>query len=456
MERSIFIRIVSMAIVYYLTGKISLSFFQQDSIITLAAFAPEGFALAGALIYGRSILPGIFLGQLLLAVNSDLSFLAAVGISASNTIEAYLAIVLLDYLQFDRHLGTVKDVLKLFGSILFILQPFSAALGNAILLWFGHIEADSFSQNLFFWWFGNVMGQLLFTSTLLLLYHNRDFKHLPFLFFDAIFILSLNYLLQVVLKIDNVSILLLSTLPITLYLATISLSYASTVSVLLAVECLILTHMNIGAFSRGTSDIDNIINLNFFMLSHIIFVLLVGTLFREKNQAIEALQSMAHYDYLTGLPNRHLLRERIHHSVYLSQRKKQKSIICFIDLDGFKAINDTYGHHTGDMLLKEVSKRIKALRRQEDDLLRIGGDEFLLILNEIRGEDELETLLHTLLDEISSITHIDGHPVSISSSIGVSFCPANGTTVKELMEAADNAMYEAKKAGKNRFHYASV
>jgi diguanylate cyclase (GGDEF)-like protein len=445
-----------MAIVYYLTGKISLSFFQQDSIITLAAFAPEGFALAGALIYGRSILPGIFLGQMLLAMDSDLSLPAAIGISAGNTIEAYLAIVLLGYFQFDRHLGTVKDILKLFGSILFILQPLSAALGNGVLLILGHVEFSSFFEDFFFWWFGNVMGQILFTPMLLLLYHDRDFKHLPFLFLDAVLILSLNYLLQVVLKIDNVSILLLSTLPITLYLATTSLSYASTVSVLLAAESLILTHMNTSVFSNSASEIDNIINLNFFMLSHVILVLLVGTLFREKNKAIQALRSMAHYDFLTGLPNRHLLRERIHHSVYLTQRKKQKNVICFIDLDGFKAINDTYGHHTGDMLLKEVSKRIKALSRHEDDLLRIGGDEFLLILNKIRTKDELETFLHTLLDEISSITYIDGHPVSISSSIGVAFCPENGMTVKELMDAADNAMYEAKKAGKNRFHYASA
>jgi diguanylate cyclase (GGDEF)-like protein len=443
-----------MAIVYYVTGKISLSIFQQDSIITLAVFAPEGFALAGALIYGRSILPGIFVGQFLLAASSDLSLPIAFGISAGNTLEAYLAIILLGKFHFDRRLGTVKDILKLFGSILFILQPLSAALGNSILLIFGYLDSSSLFQDFFFWWFGNVMGQLLFTPVLLLLYHDRNFKDLSFLFLDALFILSLNYFLQVVLKVDNVSILLLSTLPVTLYLATTSLAYASTVSVLLAVESLIMTHLNIGAFSGGPSEIDNIINLNFFILSHIILVLMVGTLFREKNQAIQALKSMAHYDYLTGLPNRHLLRERIHHSIYLAQRYNRENVICFIDLDGFKAINDTYGHHTGDMLLKEISSRIKTLSGQEDDLLRIGGDEFLLILNSIKKKSELEMFLQTLLEKIASIKNIEGHSITISSSIGVAFCPSNGTTVKELMEAADNAMYEAKEQGKNCFLYA--
>jgi diguanylate cyclase (GGDEF)-like protein len=181
---------------------------------------------------------------------------------------------------------------------------------------------------------------------------------------------------------------------------------------------------------------------------------MVGTLFREKNQAIQALKSMAHYDYLTGLPNRHLLRERIHHSIYLAQRYNRENVICFIDLDGFKAINDTYGHHTGDMLLKEISSRIKTLSGQEDDLLRIGGDEFLLILNSIKKKSELEMFLQTLLENIASIKNIEGHSITISSSIGVAFCPSNGTTVKELMEAADNAMYEAKEQGKNCFLYA--
>jgi diguanylate cyclase (GGDEF)-like protein len=447
-------KVIIMALIYYVSGKISFAMFQQDFIVTLTAIAPEGFALAAALIYGRAILPGIFLGQLILALDSQIPFAASLGISAVNTAEAYIAIRLFDYFNLDRHLKTLKDVVGLLLLILLVLQPFSAILGNTILLFLGDLSSDSFLQDLFFWWFGNTMGQLLFAPMLLVLYYDkRPHKNYNFALI-ALFFIALNYLLQVTLQVDNVSVLLTATLPITIYLATVNLSYASVASVVLASISLYLTHLHMGSFTSGPSQIHNIIDLNFFMLSHIILVLLTGTLFREKEDAIRTLEAMAHYDHLTGLPNRHLLREEIHHTVYLAHENKEKSAVCFIDLDGFKAINDTLGHHIGDTLLKEIARRLKSFTRSEDALLRIGGDEFLLIFNSVTSPDELDRRLSKILADIASITNLDGHNINVSLSVGVAWCPASGTTVESLMNAADNAMYEAKKAGKNRYVYA--
>ena len=447
-------KILLMSLAYYITGKISFAVFSQDMLVTMAAFAPEGFALSGALIYGWRILPGIFLGQLILALDTGLMPMASIAISVINTFEAYVAIRIFDYFKLSRELGTTRDIFGLVGIILFILQPISALLGNGTLLLFDIISISDFINTTFFWWFGNIMGQLLFTPMLLVLYYNK--QKVKLLHFIAVFIffVLLNFILQIGLKIDNVSILLMITLPTTLYLTTTNLSYASVASVVLASISLYFTHLGLGTFSGGTSDIDNIINLNFFMLSHILLVLFIGVLFKEKDQAIHRLQSMAHYDYLTGLPNRHLLREEIHHTVYLAHEKNQKSAICFIDLDGFKPINDTLGHHVGDGVLKEVVKRVKIHTRSEDAFLRIGGDEFLLILNNTLNKEKLSSRLDAILSHVSKTMYIDGHEVHLTFSIGVACCPEHGTTVEALMGASDAAMYAAKSAGKNRFSYA--
>jgi diguanylate cyclase (GGDEF)-like protein len=447
-------KILALALIYYLSGKISFIIFQQDSIVTLSAFAPEGFALAAALIFGRSILPGIFLGQFILAFDQQMPFTASLGIGLINMVEAYLAIWLFDYFHLDRRLKSLRDVFGLLLMILLVLQPFSALLGNTFLLFYSHIGMQSFLQDTFFWWSGNVMGQLLFTPMILVLYYDKEsHKPLHYLFIIILFI-AMNYLLQVTLEVDSISILLTMTLPVTIYLSTISLAYGSIASVTLASISLVLVHFHLGTFARGVSQVDGLIDLNFFMLSHITLALLVGTLFREKEEAIRTLKAMAHYDYLTGLPNRHLLREEIHHAVYLAHEYGEKSVVCFIDLDGFKKVNDQFGHHIGDDLLKAITKKLKTFTRSEDALLRIGGDEFLLIFNRVKSIDNLKKTLKEILDAIASIENINGHPIKVSLSIGVSCCPQTGTTVEALMGASDDAMYQAKERGKNCFVFA--
>ena len=446
------LRIIVMAFLYYGTGILSLMMLQKDAIITVSVFAPEGFALAGVLIYGRSILPGIFLGQFALAFFSGLPLAAALGISLVNTAEAGIALWLFRRFQLSRHLSHIRDLFGLLLMIVFVLQPFSALLGNTVLYFFGTANNYSaFWQNSFFWWFGNVMGQLLFAPMLLILYDNRKKLQAEKLFLTIALFAAYNYLLQGIVGIENISLLLIATLPFTIYLATRTLPYASVATVSLSLTSAIMVHLDIGTFARSLSEVDNIINLNFYILSHVIMVLLVGVLFKEKEDAINHLKSMAHYDYLTGLPNRHLLREKIHHTVYLAHETNCENAICFIDLDGFKAINDTYGHHVGDQLLKEVVYKLRTFTYGDDELLRLGGDEFLIIFNQVGNIDAFRGKLDAILDAVSSIDRVDGYRINISLSMGISWCPKHGTDVKSLMETADNAMYESKRRGKNQY-----
>jgi diguanylate cyclase (GGDEF)-like protein len=433
-----------MAAVYLLSGIVSLSIFHEHTIITMSAFFPEGFALAGVLLFGKRVLPGIFLGQFLLALYSGFPWLTGMGIGISNTIEAYMALLLFRYFKLDSHLHSLRDLFGILVLILLVLQPFSAFSGNAILYFSGIVEGTDLPSSIFYWWIGNVLGQMLLTPMLLLLYHNRKDLNIQFLALVVVVTVILNYLFQVVMGIHNTSLLLILTLPATIYLSTRNINYASVSSVLLASISLYFAQEGIGTFSQNPSMIDNLLNLNYFMVSHVILVLLVGVLFKEKQEAIELLQQMAHVDALTGLPNRHLLREEIHHAVSMSDQYGDRSAICYIDVDHFKPINDTLGHHVGDEVLKSVTSRIKKEITARDALLRIGGDEFLLILNKITDEQSVEDTLKQINSSISEPITIEKETLHLSCSIGVAFCPDDGVTIKALMESADRAMYMAK------------
>jgi diguanylate cyclase (GGDEF)-like protein/hemerythrin-like metal-binding protein/PAS domain S-box-containing protein len=165
------------------------------------------------------------------------------------------------------------------------------------------------------------------------------------------------------------------------------------------------------------------------------------------------LAFIAHHDPLTGLPNRLLLSDRLKLAMVQAERRKEKLAVVYIDLDGFKEINDRYGHEAGDQLLVEVAKNLRHTLREGDTLARIGGDEFVAILNDVKADAEDTRLFKRLLSAASKPVVVDGEPLHVSASIGVVFYPDERENVDadQLIRDADRAMYEAKESGKNRF-----
>ena len=176
---------------------------------------------------------------------------------------------------------------------------------------------------------------------------------------------------------------------------------------------------------------------------------------RSKNQQ-EKLHQMAHYDVLTQLPNRTLFADRFQQAVAHSKRNATQIAVCFLDLDKFKPINDTYGHMVGDELLKEVAARIKLIIRDEDTISRQGGDEFALLLGGIESFSHCEQFLDRLLEAIAQPYRINGETHSISASCGITLYPFDNADLDTLLRHADHAMYQAKQAGRNRHHLFSV
>ena len=163
------------------------------------------------------------------------------------------------------------------------------------------------------------------------------------------------------------------------------------------------------------------------------------------------LHRIAHFDPLTGVPNRRLLVDRLHQALARAARSESSLAVCFLDLDGFKVVNDAHGHAVGDRLLIEVTQRMSEVLRAEDTLARLGGDEFVVLLTDISSERDCTLVLDRLLQAVQQPMRIEGLELRVTVSIGVSLFPHDNADADTLMRHADQAMYLAKEAGKNRY-----
>lgn len=168
------------------------------------------------------------------------------------------------------------------------------------------------------------------------------------------------------------------------------------------------------------------------------------------------LERRANHDALTNLPNRVLLMDRLNQALADAQRDKKLVAVVFLDLDGFKAVNDLHGHDVGDELLISLAQRMKAELREGDTLARIGGDEFVAVLPAIEGKEDCHAAMDRLLAAAAQPTEIQGHAIRVTASIGVCVYPLHSRNAEHLLTMADEAMYRAKKTGSNRIQYCEL
>ena len=177
----------------------------------------------------------------------------------------------------------------------------------------------------------------------------------------------------------------------------------------------------------------------------------VRLLYKQLQQNNCALESLALHDPLTGLPNRRLLLDRLSLAVTHARRSKRSMAVLYLDLDGFKQINDSLGHDAGDALLIQVAARLGATVRQGDTVARVGGDEFVIALPDLDHDHDVAHLVSKMIRAVSQPYSIHGVSVNMTASVGVGVYPTHGQDVETLMKSADLALYEAKDAGKNDY-----
>ena len=178
---------------------------------------------------------------------------------------------------------------------------------------------------------------------------------------------------------------------------------------------------------------------------------------RDVGTAIEASRRnfhLAQHDGLTALPNRLLLKDRLGTAIALAQRHRKPLAVCFLDIDGFKRVNDSLGHAAGDGLLRSIATRLCSALRQSDTVCRYGGDEFVIVLSELERADDAAGVAAKLLDALAVPHRTDAGEITVTASLGIALYPTHGETVDTLIAHADAAMYDAKRAGSGRYGFA--
>jgi diguanylate cyclase (GGDEF)-like protein len=162
---------------------------------------------------------------------------------------------------------------------------------------------------------------------------------------------------------------------------------------------------------------------------------------------------MAYHDTLTGLPNRLLLQDRLRQALAHAERNGQLVGVMYLDIDRFKLINDTLGHHIGDQVLKGVAGRIEGCVRRSDTVARMGGDEFVIVIAGITDLEGVTEVARKIIDRMKQPLRLSEREVPVSTSIGVALYPRDGEDGETLLKHADLALYDAKQQGRNRFHF---
>ncbi len=178
--------------------------------------------------------------------------------------------------------------------------------------------------------------------------------------------------------------------------------------------------------------------------------------FLARKQAEDNLHFVATHDALTALPNRTMFDDRFTHALAQAQRYNRQLALLFIDLDGFKVVNDRYGHGVGDVLLKEIAGRLRSRLREGDVIGRIGGDEFVVLVEELGAAGELAGVASKIIEVVALPVVVQGQECKVTASIGISIFPGDGRDAQSLLKNADTAMYRAKVQGKNCFQFYSI
>jgi diguanylate cyclase (GGDEF)-like protein len=449
---------LGLAVAYYVAARLSLRLALVRGQVT-PIWPPTGIAVAGLLVLGRRMWPGIAVSAFLVNAPIGPTLLAAVGIAAGNTVAPLIAVSLLHQVDFRPQLQRLRDAMAIVFLGALVGMAFSATIGTATLLLSGAIPAESFLPTWSVWWTGDAMGVLVFAPFLLSLWYR------PTRGDGTPWSRRVEAVALFIVLASATFLLFRSDLPIQ-YLVFPFLSWAAwrfgrhgaAPAVLVSSSIAIWAAVQGAGPFAGTSLLEKMVTLQVFNASAALSTFFLAAIvaerrhhLSERDRAEEELRHRALHDPLTGLANRILFMDRLNQALARSARHPGAIAIVFLDLDRFKAINDSFGHDVGDQVLRHMTERVRGVVRQVDTASRFGGDEFLILCEELGGKEEATAVADRLARAIAEPITLGTAEVVVTTSIGIAVAEGPDDRAEDLVWAADVALYRAKAAGRARY-----
>jgi diguanylate cyclase (GGDEF)-like protein len=445
-----------LGLAYYVTAIPSLHLALVRGQVT-PIWPPTGIALVFLLWFGNRLWPGIAVAAFLVNLPISPSLVVALGITAGNTLAPMVAATLLRKADFRTDLGRLRDAISIVLLAALLAMTISASGGTLSLMLSGAIRPHAFLSTWSVWWTGDAMGVLVVAPFLLSLRRREDPARLSWSrrAEAALLFLGLGLVASLVFQSDlHIQYLVFPFLGWAAWrfrqrAAASATLIASGVAIWAAV------HRN-GPFAHATL-LEKMVNLQVFNASAALCVLVIGTLEAErlrniaKSKRDEAeLAHRAMHDPLTELPNRMLFMDRLSHALIGLQRRRGSLAILFLDLDRFKAINDTLGHDRGDRVLVGVADRLRGALRAGDTAARLGGDEFVVLVEDVRDSRQAVEVAERLADAVRQPIALGDAEVLVTVSVGIAVASGPADEPESLVSRADTAMYRAKEGGRDR------
>ena len=445
--------LTAVAALYLLLGLASFSTLVSNGIVTPVCFLPEGISLAGAILVGPGIWPGVFLGQLLLALSQSVELPVALAIALINSLEAVIASLLFRRLGLQADLARLRDLGGLLSLSFLVLQPFSATLGTATLLLSGSLAmGPALLEAWLNWWVGNGMGQALLTPLLLCVIAQRHQirRLLAGTALSLLVVLPSSWMAIQLLGARSITLLLVVATPALVYLAIrVGLAGVSAGGLALTLSALAITRRGLGPFiNDGRVEI---LDLNVFVLGLSITGQLLAVLLQERWQLEQQLRQLAYYDPLTQLPNRRLIQERLDAQGQRTGSVPVHGALILLDLDQFKEINDNHGHDVGDLLLIEVAARLRSFAEATTLVGRLGGDEFVVLLERLgpvpdTARQRAIAIAESICERLRQPYRLGPITRLCSASYGLHlFRAEEGLRSRQILKQADLGLYQAKR-----------
>jgi diguanylate cyclase (GGDEF)-like protein len=443
--------LTALALVYLIVAKLALKLAFVNASVT-AVWPCTGMALAAFLILGYRVWPGIFVGAFLADLLTAGSIAASFGIAVGNTLEGIIGYYLVTRFARGQHaFDRAQDILKFAFFVGMVSTPVSATIGTTTLGLSGSTHWAMYAPVWYTWWLGDTVGAVVLTPFLILWRQNhrlnwtrKQIIELFFLFSGLLFAGWAVFGPRFHSALKDYPLEYLS-IPFLIWAALrFGRRKAATAICVLALIATWGTSHGFGPFARQSQN-TSLLLVQAFMCVVAILTLTLAAEATAHNRAVARVQQLVITDPVTGLANYRRLLDALDAEIKRCDRTERSFGVVLLDLDGLKAINDTYGHLVGTRALCRVGNMLQIHCRDMDTAARYGGDEFVLVLPETDPE-----AVRTVAQRIRERLRDDGEEPPISVSTGTAIFPRDGRTIAELLDAADGALYREKNSSRKK------